>query len=164
MQNQLSQSAALVVCAFIASATTAMAQDPPWDAKITAYSWAAGASGSIRAETGGPQLEIEKKFTDVLEELSFATFFAAEARRGRLIFLGDFSYVATSQDGEISPGVTATADVTQTSLSLAAGYRVVETPDLSFDAFGGVRMWQINGEINGEGGVSKSTTVNGAFR
>ena len=60
--------------------------------------------------------------------------------------------------------MTATADVTQTSLSLAAGYRVVETPDLSFDAFGGVRMWQINGEINGEGGVSKSTTVNGAFR
>lgn len=130
-------------------AGAALAQDSgDWVWQVTPYVWATGIDGEITPFTGAPTLSIDSSFSDVLEDLDGAFFLSGYARRDRLVLLGDFSYSASSRDGLVPPGAPASGELKQTSLTLAAGYRVVEEDGLALDLLGGLRHWRIKGSVD----------------
>lgn len=62
--------------------------------------------------------------------------------------LGDLSYSRTSRDGTVPPGAPAEAELEQTSLTLAAGYRIVNDSGVAVDILGGARLWRIKGSVD----------------
>ncbi len=137
---------AALATAGIALTGTAQAQGMDgWSFQITPYVWATGISGDITPFTGAPQVSFEASFSEVLEDLDAAFFLHGLARNGDFVLMFDLSYSASSREGLIPPGVPANGSLTQTSLTVAGGYRVANTPDASFDVFAGARAWWIEG-------------------
>jgi len=142
----------------IALASATNAQD--WSAQVTPYVWATGVSGDITPFTGAPTIAFDSSFSEILNDLDAAFFISGYARRDRFVFLGDLSYSSSSRDGLVPPGVPASGELQQTSLTFAAGYRVVEDPRVSVDVLGGARFWRIKGAVDVPlAGVSVSPSV-----
>lgn len=130
-----------------------------WVWQVTPYVWATGVSGDITPFTGAPAVEFDSSFSEILEDLDAAFFISGFARRDRFVFLGDLSYSKSSRDGLVPPGVPASGELEQTSLTLAAGYRAVVEPRIAVDVLGGARFWRIKGSVNVPlAGVSVSPT------
>ncbi|MEQ9813024.1 MAG: outer membrane beta-barrel protein [Azospirillaceae bacterium] len=127
----------------------AAAQDPGrgWAAQITPYVWATAVGGTIRPFAGAPAVDIDESFSEILENLDAAFFIAGFARYDRFVFQGDFSYAASSRDGVIPPGIPAEGELTQTSLTFAAGYRVAAEETATLDLLAGARAWDIEGSV-----------------
>lgn len=141
----------------IVLAPAANAQE--WSAQLTPYVWATGVSGDITPFSGAPTIAFNSSFSEILDDLDAAFFISGYARRDRFVFLGDLSYSSSSRDGLIPPGVPASGELKQTSLTLAAGYRVVTDPSVSVDVLGGARVWRIEGSVDVPlAGVSVSPT------
>jgi len=130
-----------------------------WSGRLTLYAWAAGLGGSVTPFAGAPTLEIDKSFSDVLESLDAAFFLTGYAVHDRTVLLGDLSYSALSNEGVIGPGLPASGSQRQTSLTLAAGYRVMEDTGLTVDLLGGLRLWDISGRVNAPPVVSASPSL-----
>ncbi len=126
-----------------------MAQGEPRDLQfqVTPYVWMAGMGGTLRPVAGGPTVEMDKSFFDVLHDLDGAAFVSGIARRDRLILLGDFSYSRSSKQGDIASGVQAKGSERQVSFTAAAGYRAIAEPGLTLDAFVGVRAWDVRASV-----------------
>lgn len=118
-----------------------------WALQVTPYVWATGIGGDIRPFSGAPTLSIDRSFAEVLEDLDAAFFVSGFARYERFVLLGDVSYSESSRKGLVPPGLAAKGDLTQMSLTLAAGYRVVDNPDLTVDLLAGARHWQVEGSV-----------------
>lgn len=119
-----------------------------WSWQVTPYVWATGVSGDITPFTGAPTVSFETSFSEILENLDAAFFVTGYARRDRFVLLGDLSYSKTSRDGTIPPGLPASGGLEQTSLTLAAGYRVVDEPGTAVDILAGGRYWNIEGSVD----------------
>ncbi|MFD2813388.1 hypothetical protein ACFSYD_00375 [Paracoccus aerius] len=132
--------------------TPAPAQE--WRAQVTPYVWATGLGGDITPFTGAPTLSFEKSFSDVLEDLDAAFFLSAYARRDRFVLLGDLSYAASSKSGLVPRGLPAEAELRQRSLTVAAGWRAIDSGGLALDVLGGLRAWTIKAEISVAGARS----------
>ncbi len=131
-----------------------------WTAQVTPYVWGAGVAGTLTPFTGAPSLAFEESFSEVLEDLEAAFFVSGFARRDRLVFFGDASFVSSARSGRVPPGVPAEGKLSQTSLTLAGGYRLVEGPGPTLDLLAGLRWWDISTEIEVAGGaVSASPSV-----
>lgn len=142
---------------FVGAAPVAISR---WNAQVTPYVWGAGVGGAFTPFTGAPGLAFSTSFSEVLEDLEAAFFISGFARRDRLVFLGDASYVSSAKSGAVPPGLPAEGRLRQSSLTLAGGYRVVEGPGPTFDVLAGLRAWRISAEIDVAGGaVSASPTV-----
>lgn len=131
--------------------TPAVAEE--WRAQITPYVWASGLGGDIAPFAGAPTLSFDKSFSEVLEDLDTAFFLSGYARKDRFVVLGDLSYSASSKDGLIPPGLPAGGELTQRSLTLAAGWRAIDDGGLALDVLGGVRAWKIKAEVSVAGGL-----------
>ncbi|AWC22112.1 hypothetical protein CO731_01568 [Aminobacter sp. MSH1] len=132
--------------------------------QITPYMWAAGLDGSISPFQRGPTMHVEKSFSDVMDDLNFGGFVNVWGRYDRFVFSGDLMYVDTS-DGHgtgplpamqipglgvaIPPGasVDAKVDSKQFMATLQGGYRVIDTPQFTLDALGGIRFWHISNDV-----------------
>ncbi|MCW5935684.1 MAG: hypothetical protein KIT11_00050 [Fimbriimonadaceae bacterium] len=124
---------------------------------MTPYIWTAGFSGSVRPFRGAPNVKTEKSFSEVFEDLDFAFFLTAYARKGRLVLMGDMSYADSSREGLIPPGVPASGGLRQTSLTLLGGARVASQEKVTFDVLGGFRTWWIKANVEvPAGGVQLS--------
>lgn len=132
--------------------------------QITPYLWAAGLAGRISPFRQGPTIDVEKSFSDVLEDLNVGVFVNVWGRRGRFVFSGDVMYVDTtdargegplpalqipSLGATIPPGanVDAKVDTRQFTATLQGGYRVLDTPQFSLDALAGARFWRISNDV-----------------
>jgi hypothetical protein len=139
----------LAALALTLAALPAAAQDQgDWSWQVTPYVWASGIGGEITPFTGGPTVEVESSFSEILEDLDAAFFVTGFARRDRLVFLGDFSYSKSSKAGVIGGGAPATGELSQTSLTLAAGYRVEDSAAMTVDLLGGLRAWRVRGSVD----------------
>lgn len=118
-----------------------------WTGQVTPYLWGSGLGGTLTPFTGAPTVRIDKSFSEVLEDSDGAFFLSAFARRDRLVLLGDFSYAASSKQGRIPPGLPAEGRLRQTSLTLAAGWRVHEDDRFAFDLLGGLRHWDVSAAV-----------------
>lgn len=144
---------ALLCLSFLAgtaSAQSAPAQDQV--IQITPYAWATGMGGTIRPFAGAPTVRIDKSFSDIIRDLDAAFFISAYARRGDLVFMGDFSTSTSSRRG-VLPAPPAPAPLPargrlrQTSLTLLAGHRVASTPEATFDLLAGLRHWNLRASV-----------------
>jgi hypothetical protein len=97
---------------------------------------------------------LDLSFNDIFEDLDGAFFVTGVARRDRFVFMGDFTWAKVSQDGTFIlvgfPIVSLDGEITQTSLTLAAGYSVFDQPDLVLDLVGGARGWHIDAKVSAE--------------
>lgn len=146
--------------AVLAGAAPAAAQEAgDWVWQLTPYVWATGIDGDITPFTGAPTVSFDSSFPEVLKDLDAAFFLSGYARRDRFVLLGDLSHSASSRDGLVPPGVPATGRLEQTSLTLAAGYRVVAEEGVALDLLAGARHWRIKGSAKVPlAGVSASPT------
>ena len=128
----------------------APAMSEPVEVTVTPYLWTAGMEGDIAILPGLPPVHAESDFSDILDTLDFALASTIEVRRGRWAFLGDISYLKTSQGADLPPATSMFESASLESQSLAgtaaAAYRVVETADgSSIDLIGGARFnWAEN--------------------
>lgn len=125
-----------------ASQQAAPADDNNWHVGITPYLWFAGVNGTVGAldRTVGFHASIG----DVLSKFNIGFMGAVEARRKRLLLPLDFMWIKLSDDKGIPlspfPGITSIkVKVTQTVLTLKAGYRIVDHEKLKADGYVGVR-------------------------
>jgi len=137
--------AAALLLALVAAPVAA--QDGEWTGQVTPYLWGAGLGGTLTPFTGAPTVRIDKSLSEVLEDSDGAFFLSAYARRDRLVLLGDFSYAASSKDGRVPPGLPAEGRLRQTSLTLAAGWRVHDGERVAVDLLGGLRHWDVRAAV-----------------
>ncbi len=116
----------------------------PWTGQITLYGWGAGIGGDLSPTEAAPVLSFETSLSEVLEDLEFAFFVTGLARQGRIVLLGDLSYSASSKEELVPPGIPAEGELTQRSVTLAGGYRVVDNAENTVDLLAGVRAWRID--------------------
>ncbi len=122
---------------------------PDWRAQVTPYVWGTGLGGDLRPRAGGPTVEIDKSFSDLLGDLDAALFLSGFARRDRFVLMGDLSTSTSSRAGVLPVlGAPATGRLRQTSLTVTGGWRVADTLDGTLDLLGGVRHWRVNGRVN----------------
>lgn len=133
--------------------------DRDWALQISPYLWAAGMEGSISPFQAGPTIEVEKSFSEVLENLNLGGFVNVWARSGPFVFSSDAMYVNTTESEAfgplpplpvpVPPGtvVDGSVDSQQFMATLQAGARVVDTEQFTLDALGGARVWQISSDV-----------------
>lgn len=124
-----------------------------WAVQLTPYVWASGIGGNLRPFAGVGMVSMDKSFFDVMKDLDGAFFLSGYAYKNRLVLLGDISYSSSSRDGRLLPGLTASGKFRQASATLAAGYRVVSSPDIQVDLLAGLRAWSVKGAVTLAGGL-----------
>lgn len=139
----------------LASAGAADAQDRAervW--QITPYAWATSIDGSLTPFTGAPRLAFSSSFSEIVEDLDVAIFVSGYARFGRFVAVGDLSYSRSSRSGGIPggagplpAGTLARGSLEQASVTLAAGYRVVDLDSVTVDALAGGRHWLVRSAV-----------------
>jgi len=127
--------------------TGALAQSGPWEFEGRVYLWGSGVLG-----TTGTGQDIDLSFGDVLETLDFALMAGLEARNGRWSVLGDFQYLAVSDElsAPVGPGipVTVDADVEGFIFTGAVGYDAVQTSTYRLTPFVGFRYLDLTSTTN----------------
>jgi len=139
-----------------------------WSLQVTPYLWAAGISGDISPFQRAPTIGIDKSFGDVLEDLNLGGFVNIGARYDRFVFAADVMYVDTTDSKVTGPlpalppyfpggSIGADVDTTEFMSTIAAGYRLYESANFTFDAMAGARFWQISNNVTvSYGGYSLS--------
>ncbi|WP_333834985.1 hypothetical protein [Rubrimonas sp.] len=123
----------------------ALAQDwsEGWSGRVTLYGWLPAAELDSAAPTpGGGRLSsgVSAGLDNVLDALDFAAFANAEARRGRLLLLGDVMYTKLSTDGAGPAGARIDTGLKAFVGTGAVGWRLWSDETASIDAFGGARL------------------------
>lgn len=143
--------------------TQALAQTPvesdAWRFQLTPYVWMTGLDGQVRPFKGAPTANVNKSFSDVLDNLDAAAFINGTARKGRYVLQGDFSYAATSDKAALPLGLSAQAKIRQTSMTLTGGRNWALSPQSSLDLMAGLRLWQIKAEVNVPGLASAQSNT-----
>ena len=113
-----------------ASAQAADGDSSRWQFSATLYAWVSDMEGNLNASSATQPVHVDLSYGDVLEHLKFAGFGAFQAKKDRLIFLGDMTYAnlgATSgidiRDHDL---VDAKLDASTFTATLLGGYRVAE--------------------------------------
>ena len=145
------------------ASTQAMAQTPmeadAWRFQLTPYVWMTGLDGQVRPFGGAPTANVNKSFSDVLDNLDAAAFINGTARKGHYVLQGDFSYAATSDKAALPLGLSAQAKIRQTSMTLTGGRNWALSPESSLDLMAGLRLWQIKAEVNVPGLASAQSNT-----
>lgn len=147
------------------AADTSQAADRPHSVvQISPYMWASGLSGRVSPFQRGPAMNVEKSFSDIMDDFNVGGFVNIWGRHNNFVYSGDMMYVSTSgAHGSgplpsfqipglgvvIPPGadVKAAVDTRQFTATAMGGYRVVYTPQITFDLLGGLRYWHISNDV-----------------
>lgn len=134
-------------------------EPPAFVLQITPYLWAAGFTGDISPFRHGPTIGIEKRFSDIMDDLNFGGFVNLWARQENFVLSADVMYVNTTDSRTsgplpplpipIPPGTTVSGSVdsTQFMATVQGGYRLVGTPEFTLDVLGGARFWHISNDV-----------------
>lgn len=142
----------------------AVEERPEWALQVTPYLWAAGLKGNISPFRHAPTIDVEKSFSDVMDDFNVGGFINVWGRRDRFVFSADVMYVSTTDAHgsgplpafqipglgvAIPPGasVDAKVDSKQFTATLLGGYRIVDTPQFTLDTLGGARFWHISTDV-----------------
>ncbi|NVO54818.1 hypothetical protein HW561_03330 [Rhodobacteraceae bacterium B1Z28] len=137
MDNAKYTAAAIVV--FASLANTAPASD--WDYTIAPYVWGPEFRTSLDIGQNPPV----DGSTSIFDILNSAFLIAGEARNGRWAIGGEFNYLNLGNDVSIGPfSDIANWELDGIMASLVAGYAVFEDDKSRFEAFGGLRHWDLD--------------------
>lgn len=127
-----------------------------WRFVIAAYMWGAGLSGT--SSVGNlPPIDIGMSFSDILSDLDFAGFTAAEVSYRRFVGFTDLYYVKISAEQSTPFNILATQlKLRSESLSwmFAGGYRVIDEPRIEIDALAGGRLYSLSNRLSVSGASS----------
>lgn len=124
--------------------------------QLTPYIWGTGVGGSVSPVAGGPRLRFEEGLSEVLDDLDGAFFLSGVYRQGRFVVIGDYSASRSSRAGIVpSLGIPARGRVEQSSLTLAAGYRALDSERATVDYLVGLRHWDITARVATPGPVGR---------
>lgn len=151
---------ALLGLCLCAPRLAAAGPDDDWHFRANVYGFFPEIGGHVRAPIpGGGQIDVDAQ--DLIDRLKFAAMGGVEAQKGRWGLFADAVYMnvgdsisnsSTIGRGTVAlpPGVTASAslDVKALAFTLAANYRLVSTPDDTFDVFGGARLIDATTELD----------------
>ncbi len=129
--------------------------EPRWAFTSAPYLWAASVSGNV-GQFGLPTVHVDQSFSDIFKKLDFAAMFVNELRYGRAGLFTDFMYVKVSGENGTPLGLLATGvsvDVESLIFTAAGEYRIVDTPDVTFDLMAGGRVWSADTTIDLNGGL-----------
>jgi hypothetical protein len=115
-----------------------------WQFATIGYVWFAGAWGETDVIGPAEPVDLHLPFGKVLKAFKFAFMGAAEARRDRLIVLGDLTFIhldAKQGIGIRDPDfLEAELDSRTAEITLVGGYRVVNDGPVKVDLLAGGRM------------------------
>jgi hypothetical protein len=129
-----------------ASEAVAQPVDDPdkWHFATIGYVWFAGAKGETDVIVPLDPVGLDLSFGDVLDAFKFAFMGAAEARKGRLVILGDLTYIHLDATKGIDirnqDFLDAELDSRTAEITLVGGYRVVNEGPILLDLLGGGRL------------------------
>jgi len=157
----------LVVSPAMAMADPAEGIDPQlatsersdWVIQVTPYIWAAALKGDVSPFQRGPEVSVEKSFSDIMDSLNMAGFINLWGRQGNWIISGDIMFVDTTNSRTTGPlpalpgvpaGLTVKGelDSKQFSATLQGGYRFHDANGITVDALAGARYWNISNRLN----------------
>ncbi|PKQ08824.1 MAG: hypothetical protein CVT71_00085, partial [Alphaproteobacteria bacterium HGW-Alphaproteobacteria-10] len=138
-----------------------------WSGRVTLYGWltAAELDSSVPLPGGGSlDSSVSAGLDDILDALDFAAFANVEARRGRLVLLGDVMYTKLSTDGALPAGARIDTGLESFVGMGAVGWRVWSDDRVSVDAFGGARLVSTEVDLSRRGPLaSQSASTSETF-
>ena len=127
-----------------ASTAQTETDEKKWKFATIGYVWFAGANGETDVIEPVEPVDLDLSFGDVIKAFKFAFMGAAEARRDRLIFLGDLTFIhldAKDGIGIRDPDfLEAELDSRTAEITLLGGYRVMNDEPFKLDLLAGGRM------------------------
>jgi hypothetical protein len=115
-----------------------------WEFATIGYAWLAGAWGETDVIGPAEPVDLDLPFGKVLKAFKFAFMGAAEARRNRLVVLGDLTFIHLDADEGIGirdpDFLEAELDSRTSEITLLGGYRVVQSAPVNVDLLAGGRM------------------------
>lgn len=115
-----------------------------WEFATIGYIFFAGAYGTTTPRDPLSPVDLHLTFGDVMKSFKFAFMGAAEARKDRLVFLGDLMWVHLGEGKGLTASDRNFADVKidskTTAITALAGYRVVNHPSVTVDVLAGGRL------------------------
>jgi hypothetical protein len=131
--------AAAVVAALAVTPAVAQ-QHEPWRFQLTPYVWMLGMESQVKPQRNLPTVHVDKSFSDILKNLDGAVFLTGSARQGRFVLLADASWAQITERARrtLVPGVDLSGKLRtrQTQVMLAAGYTVIDQPDVALEVEG----------------------------
>jgi hypothetical protein len=123
------------------------ADESPWEFRFTPYLWLPALNTDLRIGTN-PPTESDSS-TDLLDVLDFAFLANGEVRKGDWGFIGEFNYLALSNDASYAGGLfNATNELDGIMGGAALAYRFYKNDRLAVDALGGFRIWSLEATID----------------
>lgn len=141
-----------------ARAADLVAETPPseWVVSVAPYAWAAGLSGDVGL-FGREPIDLDMKFSDILDDLKFAAMGVVEAHNGTFGIFGDIMYVHTEAGQGIKRTVAnvpvalkATVDTENIAATLMGEYRLINDEAVKLDLMAGARLWHVANDISAE--------------
>jgi hypothetical protein len=90
--------AGLMLTATLTPTVAAAAED--WEFAVTPYLWGAGINGT--ATVGSHEADLEKTFSETLDDLDFAAMVNLQARKGRFGLYSDVLFLGQGDTGEVT--------------------------------------------------------------
>jgi hypothetical protein len=137
-------------------AGTAVAADEDWRHHLVLY----GIGASIDGKTGigNATADVDVGFDDILDNLEFGAMVAYRAERGRWAVVADLIYMALEQEKDglgVSGATRAKVEADQLIFEVDGSYALTER----LDAYGGLRYWQLDTELEVVGGGPLGATL-----
>ena len=120
-----------------------------WTFAIAPYLWGSGISGTVAA-FGAPSVDVDLSFSDALDHLDgIPIMVVSEARNATFGIFSDILYVklgasATGPAGFVTVGLTST----EFAGTAMGEYRLINNPTGSLDAMAGLRVWDVQTDLN----------------
>jgi hypothetical protein len=115
-----------------------------WEFATIGYAWFASAKGETDVIGPVAPVGIDLSFGDVLKAFKFAFMGAAEARRDRVVILGDLTFIHLDAKKGIDirdrDFLDAELDSRTAEITLVGGYRVVNQESMAIDLLAGGRL------------------------
>lgn len=146
--NLKSSTVAVVLSGVVSAVSTVPAQAEEFEYSASLYGWMAGLGVEVETDQGTASSDLS--FSEILEDLDGAFMGAFEARRGRLILLGDIQYTATKSRDDSPFGVAYSDIEAKTKLKIASAfvmYRQIDQPDLTVDLGAGLRYASVELDV-----------------
>jgi hypothetical protein len=141
--------AALVSFALCAGTQAQAESSSGWDFQVTPYAWLAGLGGEVGTIPGAPPVDVDLKFSDILDDLKFASMVTASARKDPLVFYADTTFVSTSSNVLLGGALFNSVGIKSktTTLAFAVGRTISESSRGHVDLYAGARAWRLNNKF-----------------
>lgn len=139
-------------------------EDSKWEFELSPGAWNTAIKGTITANDLPGYINVS--LSDKFKSPDFSYFIEFEARKGKLIFIGQFTSINQTGDGSFTQGPYGKSHSTVRPLFLTGGlaFNFYENDEIAIKLFGGARWNYIRNEIETElvsGGSQKEKQSKG---